>query len=195
MIALNVARYVAMMRASAPSAERASRWAAKFTATVALSGALWGLAGALFFPAESVQHQVFLAFIMGGLVAGTLVSYGAWLPAFFAYTLCSLGPIVVLFVWQGDETSVVMGLTLALYAAAVSMLARNVNRTLRQSVELQFENADLIINISRANERLEEEVEDRTRELHESEKNYRAILDNLTDTFYRTDRDGGIAMV
>lgn len=123
-----------------------------------------------------------------------MVSYGAWLPAFFAYTLFSLAPIVILLVWQGDETSVVMGLTLALYAAAVSMLARNVNRTLRQSVELQFENAELIVDISRAAERLEEEVEDRTRELRESEKNYCAILDNLTDSFYRTDRDGRIEM-
>ena len=193
-IVLNVARYVVVRRASPPSAEQAQRWAAKFTATVALSGALWGLAGALFFPIESIQHQVFLAFILGGLAAGTLVSYGAWLPAFFAYTLCSLAPIVVLFIWQGDETSVVMGVTLALFAAAVSVLARNVNRTLRRSVELQFDNRELIVDLSRSKELLEEEVEARTRELRESEKNYRAILDNLTDTFYRTDRDGRIVM-
>lgn len=153
-VLMNGGRYLLMLQArqTPPQGVEARRWAHKYTATVAVAGAVWGIAGGLFFPLESVPHQVFLAFILGGLVAGSMASYAIWLPAFHVYTLASMLPIIVRFLAVGEEIPVIMGLILTIYVVALTVLAGNVNRTLKQSVELQFENAGLVADLTRSQE-------------------------------------------
>jgi PAS domain S-box-containing protein len=153
-VLMNGGRYLLLVQArrAPPQGAEARRLAHKYTATVAVAGALWGVAGGVFFPLESVQHQVFLAFIIGGLVAGSMASYAIWLPVFHVFTVAAMVPIVVRFLAIGEEISVLMGLILTIYVAALTVLAGNVNRSLRQSVELQFENAGLVADLTRSQE-------------------------------------------
>ncbi len=71
--------------------------------SVALSGISWGAAGIVFFLPDSPTHQMFLAFVFGGLVAGTVVSYAYWVPAFLAYAVPSLLPLAARLIWEGTE--------------------------------------------------------------------------------------------
>ena len=134
-----------------------------YTAGSFVSGVVWGLAGILFFSSEADYHQVFLAFVFGGMVAGTVASYAAWLPAFYAFAVPVLCPIAIRFFWEGNEISTVMGGLLVVYGVALAVLTHNVNRHLRRSVDLQNE----IVERKRSEGKL-----------RESEKITREILEN-----------------
>lgn len=146
-ILVNGGRFVLLSygRAAPPKPEEIPRWMALYMVSVAAAGVVWGAAGWIFFPVESVPLQVFLAFILGGMAVGAMASYGAWLPAFFAYTVPSLTPITFRFLWETDDVSVAMGGMVVVFAIAISFLARNVRLTLRRSYDLQLTH-DLILD-------------------------------------------------
>jgi len=46
------------------------RWGAWFVIGMTFSGIAWGAAGVFLFPVESIIHQAFLAFVLGGMAIG-----------------------------------------------------------------------------------------------------------------------------
>src|SRR6516165_6457887 len=60
-----------------------AKWKIIATAGSALSGLLWGVGSALLLP-DNIVEQTFLAFVIGGMCAGALVSLSYYLPAFIA---------------------------------------------------------------------------------------------------------------
>ena len=73
------------------------------------SGCLWGATGIVFFPEHSIPHQIFLAFVLGGMIAGATAVYAALQEAFLAYTLPAITPLVLRFFVLGDELHLAMG--------------------------------------------------------------------------------------
>src|SRR5262249_17151934 len=65
-------------------ADLATRWAVIATAGSGLSGLLWGVSSILLLP-DNIVEQAFLAFVIGGMCAGAIVSLSYYLPAFMAY--------------------------------------------------------------------------------------------------------------
>ncbi|NQV98303.1 MAG: PAS domain S-box protein [Rhodospirillales bacterium] len=108
-----------------------------FTGLTFCSGLVWGIASVLFFDPGQAQTQTLLAFCLGGLVAGSVVSYASWLPAFAAFAVPALVPLIVQLIMRDDEVQFVMGVMLLIYAIALAVLARTINRTLLQSQALQ----------------------------------------------------------
>jgi hypothetical protein len=47
-------------------------WRRYFVIGACAAGVVWGAAGALLFHSDSLPHQVFLAFVLGGMVAGAV---------------------------------------------------------------------------------------------------------------------------
>ena len=47
-----------------------NRWKNYFLITIAVSGGIWGIVSLFLFPTESIAHQSFIAFVLGGMVAG-----------------------------------------------------------------------------------------------------------------------------
>ena len=113
-----------------------------YTAGSFVAGIVWGAAGFLFFSSGAVYHQVFLAFVFSGVVAGAVGSYAAWPPAFYAFAVPALGPLAIRFFWEGSEMSAVMGGMIVVFGAVLAVLTHNVNRHLRKSVGLQNEVAE-----------------------------------------------------
>lgn len=108
-----------------------------FAALTFASGLIWGVAAVIFFDPEQIQFQALLAFCLGGLVAGSLVSYVSWPLAFFAFAVPTLAPLITRLIAQADEVHVIMGVMLILFGGALAVLARNINRSLTQSLALQ----------------------------------------------------------
>ena len=48
---------------------------------------------------------MFLAFVLGGMVAGTVASYAAWLPTFYAFAVPVLAPIATRFFFTGARVN------------------------------------------------------------------------------------------
>jgi len=131
---------------------RARTW---FVSAVLVSGLVWGAAGVLLYPAQSLPHQVFIAFVLGGMVAGASVAYSSFLIAFHAFALPALIPLSTRLLLAGDAIHTAMAAMSALFLLLIAVLAVKFRQMLVRSLELRHENQDLIAHLTQAHEQAE----------------------------------------
>lgn len=132
------------------------RWRWRFIAGTALVGLAWGLAGVLCFPHGAFGHQFFLALVLCGMGVGAVAVFASDLRAFLAFLLPTMSPITVRFFLQGDSIYLALGSLSLVLMAALLLLARNLHRSLLESLRLRFENLDLVQHLTLAKNRAEE---------------------------------------
>ena len=135
---------------SAPKAADMWRWLAHFGAGALASGVVWGSAAWLLYPPDSVVHQVFMAFVLGGMVAGAVSLLTPVFPVFLAFAACSLLPAILRFLWTGDYMHYAMGGMGTLFLLAMLASGKRVHDTILQAMLLRFENQDLVVDLSSA---------------------------------------------
>jgi signal transduction histidine kinase len=152
--------------------ESAGRWAAIFTAGALANGLVWGSSALLFFDGVGLPGRVLLAFVLGGMAAGAAGSCASYLPAFAAFTVPALAPLVFRLVASGEPTQVAMGAMTLLFAGAVTLIARTSGRALAEAFRLRYEKEDLAGRLATARDGLaalardlEARVAERTAEL------------------------------
>jgi two-component system cell cycle sensor histidine kinase/response regulator CckA len=151
-------------RQSGADAVDAEPWRKRFIVGAALSGMAWGSAGIILFPTQSLAHQTFLIFVLGGMAAGAATTYAVMLEVFFAYAIPSLAPVILRLVLANGEVHVAMAGMVLLFAVLISIVAKQVNSVTLLSFRLQFRNSDLIASLTAS----VEEKERLNRELSES---------------------------
>jgi len=107
-------------------------------------------------------HQVFVAFMVGGMVAGSVTTLGSVFPAFVAFAILALVPVVIRFTMQHDAVPYAMGWMALVFLVAVISIARRSHRGLSDMMLLQMQNARLIGEVLAMQEKLarsQEEVE------------------------------------
>jgi PAS domain S-box-containing protein len=156
-ILISTARFVQFMRFRRvpPESSDVGRWGTWFIVGLALSGILWGSAGVFLFPVESVIHQAFLAFVLGGMAIGAAGAFSVVMPAFMAFALPSLAPLIVRFGALGDEMHLAMGGMSLLFFVLITGIALRINKVTVASLRLRFEKNSLLVNLSSANNDLE----------------------------------------
>src|ERR1700749_4983138 len=150
---------------------------------VALAGLGWGAAGVLLYPEGHLTNQVFLVFVLGGMMLGAS-SVLAPRPEAFLTFLIPVGLILAAwFFLEGDETHLAMGLLASLFTLAILITTRRLHQMVDSSLRLQFENRDLVEELRAANretaalnQELERRVDERTAELHQSTEQLRAEI-------------------
>ncbi|HET6521465.1 MAG TPA: EAL domain-containing protein [Geminicoccaceae bacterium] len=135
MAALQVLRLLLWRRyRRAPPTSRLGRgWLRLLVGGTAATGALWGLAGALFYVPASVAHEVFLSFTIGGMVAGAAISLTAHLPTFFAFYLPALLPYAARLALELDPPHLGMAALVVGFGLGIGALGVGVHRSLRAS--------------------------------------------------------------
>ena len=98
----------------------ATKWAIFATAGSGLSGLLRGVGSTLLLP-DNIVEQTFLAFVIGGICAGALVSLSYHLPVFIAYVFSSALPLAASFLLDGRTVYVAMGCMAVVFVAAVEL--------------------------------------------------------------------------
>lgn len=127
--------------------EAAQRHSLYFVLGAALSGLLWGIAGAVFF-APTLEYQLFVLFILVGMGAGAVSSLTAYMPAFLAYFPVTLLPVSVRLIATEQPVTIGLGVMTLVYVAALTFFARNISRSLAETWRLRFENIDLVRELS-----------------------------------------------
>jgi signal transduction histidine kinase/ActR/RegA family two-component response regulator len=185
MLLISVARFVLGRRfwRTRPSDLQTARWGTAFATGAGLAGVGWGAAGILLYPEANLANQVFLFFILGGMMLGAASLLAPRPAAFLAFIVpTGLAPVIRLLI-QGDEAHLAMGLLAVLFTIATLVTTTRIHLTILSSVSLQFENQDLVEDLRAAkgqaealNQQLEVRVEERTAELHRSTEQLRAEI-------------------
>jgi signal transduction histidine kinase/ActR/RegA family two-component response regulator len=170
-------------RRVAPLSLEAGVWGTAFTIGAGLAGVAWGAAGVLLNPEDHLENQVFLAFILGGMMLGAAPLLAPLPKAFLAFMLPTGVAPAVRFIVQGDEAHLAMGLLAGLFVAATLITTRRIHLTIVSSLNLRFENQDLVDDLQAAkshaealNEQLEVRVQERTAELQQSTQHLKTVI-------------------
>ncbi len=168
---------------TAPPGRETRRWSAAFAIGAGLAGAGWGAAGILLYPEAQLANQVFLVFILGGMMLGAASILAPRPEAFLAFLVpTGLAPGVRLVI-HGDEVHLAMGFLAGLFTLATLITTWRIHLTIVSSLNLRFENQDLVEDLQAAkshaealNEHLEVRVRERTAELRQSAEQLRAEI-------------------
>ena len=131
------------------------RWRTRFIIGAGAAGISWGAAGIVLFPADSLPYQVFLVYMLGGMVIGASAVLSSVLAAYWALLLPTALPIFLQLLLQGNSLSFAMGLMLAGGVTVFIFSARQVHASITESIRLRFENLDLVHSLSVAKEQTE----------------------------------------
>ena len=153
-----------------PSPIEDSHWGTWYLAGIALSGLGWGSVGVFLFPAGSLPHQLFIAFVLAGMTAGSVAACSAMLVGVFLFAVPVLIPLAIQFLAQGDDLHLAMGGMTALYAILMVFIARTMHQTIITSLHLRFENQDLVAYLAAAKGRAEQLNEELTFEINERKR-------------------------
>jgi signal transduction histidine kinase len=127
------------------------RWIVAFVAAIFAAGLIWGSAGIWLLP-QSVAHQTFVAFVLGGMVAGASATFSIRMDAFLAYTVPALAPLAIRFVSMGDELHVAMGVMVILFGLLLTATAHRVHQLTSRTCALSGELLELRSTLKRTSE-------------------------------------------
>jgi signal transduction histidine kinase/ActR/RegA family two-component response regulator len=191
MILLSVLRYsfAWRYRQTPPESRDISLWRSGFVVGVGLAGAGWGAAGIFLYPAADLPNQVFLVFVLGGMMLGAASLLAPRPEAFLAFLIpAGLVPAVRL-IAEGDGTHMAMGLLAVVFTLALVITTVGIYHTVDSSLRLQIENRDLVEDLRAANQKtealnqaLELRVQERTAELEESTEQLRVEVAKREET-------------
>ncbi|NNG06009.1 MAG: hypothetical protein HKM95_18155, partial [Inquilinus sp.] len=188
------------------SPEAARRWGAQFLVFSLASGLWWGYAGIVLVEGQPEVLRLFTYLIIGGLCAGSVAAFAAVLPVFFAFTAGALGPLVIqLVLFGGDRVSYLVGFLILVFLLVLSATAVKQSETIRASLQIQFENQELIEGLQSAmddsaalNDSLTAEIRQRERieqDLARSLALYQATMDAVDEGILALDRDHRIVAI
>ncbi|HPQ24828.1 MAG TPA: EAL domain-containing protein [Gammaproteobacteria bacterium] len=164
---------------SAPS------WRSLATIGTLLSGALWGSTAFLLFPADSMVHQVFLAFVIAGISAGAVTTLSAIYGLAAGFLLLTLGPMMWRFLAADHMLGHTMALMTALFALMIVVSSGRLNKTILESLQIR-------------NQRRQAERTIRRQALYDELTrlpNRRLLLDRLRQEMARSQRHGHMGAV
>jgi signal transduction histidine kinase/CheY-like chemotaxis protein len=172
MLALTTLRAVLVWRFqhSSPAPPSMKRWGTLFGLGTLAAGLGWGSAGVWLFPVASGTHQVFLAFILGGMIAGAVGLLAARMGVFLSFACPAAVPIIVHLLLQGDTLSRTMGGMAALYTLVIICTALRLHCIIRTSLHLRFNNADLVAAVTAEKARVEHLNTELTAEITERQR-------------------------
>ena len=147
---ISIFRYfdIRMFWKKSPGPSEANHWLRRFLIGLGLSGITWGSSTLFLFPTDSFAHQTFLAFVIGGMVAGSAAAFSSIMKAFLAYSVPALSPIIIRFALFGDELHLAMGGMILLFGVMMFFVARHMNTVRITSASLRFQNSGLVLSLS-----------------------------------------------
>ncbi len=194
------------------------QWLRFYSLGAALSGVVWGVMPLLFYSDDSPQTNLFIAFVIGGLVSGASSSMAPLKKTLRAFTILTCLPIALLFIFRGDRLHLIMGTMMLIFGGAYLLISVNTARMMIESFILRKENLHEIeerrkaeaelrmiqqgleetvtlrtMELRTANEELSKEIDERLQvesKLRVSEERYRSLVESSSDWIWEMDRDG-----
>lgn len=180
------------------------RWHFGYLLGTFAGGALWG-ASILLLPQHFGTYHTFLIVCITALGAGAVTSYAPLRPLPAAFIVPAVTPLGLLLIATGTNLQQVMGYVLLIFMAILLIAALMAYDAITRTLRLGLENAALASTLRRAkedadvlNRDLRLEIDERRQaeqRIRASRRELSRILDNIQDTYFRTDAEGRIAQI
>ncbi len=142
------------------AAAAAPIWAWAAAGGSLLSGLLWSACSLLLLPPQA-PYPVFVAFVVGGMSAGSITVNATHMASVVAFMVPAIGALAVWFAWHGGDLAMPMAVMTALYAGALLLTAWRYATQFADSVRARVELAERTDELGRANARLRAEIAER----------------------------------
>ncbi len=136
-----------------PSTAESIAWGRLFVVAVLLSGILWGVAGGIFFVSHDPMHQLFLAYILAGMIAGAMATLSSYRGTFFAFSVPATIPFIYQVVTHESSGYLLIALTYLLFLLMMVSISHQLYLTIKDSLNLRFNNFDLLNRLLQAQNR------------------------------------------
>jgi diguanylate cyclase (GGDEF)-like protein/PAS domain S-box-containing protein len=186
-------------------------WLAWFRLGAGATGACWGATWFLLPANANPATEIMVAMVLAGMVGAGVPILSAVFSAFRDFAVLALAPTAIALFAHGDRMHLIAGVMALLYLAGVLSSAQRFRAVLAESLQLRWEQSDLVRSLSAANtelrtmrDTLERRVDERTNALRlqlaereraeaalrSNEDMFRLITDNVSDMIAVWDRNG-----
>ena len=119
------------------------------------AGAVWGFAAAVFFPSHADERQVFLAFLLAGVISGGIPMYAASWPIFAAYAGAIALPFTYVLATFGNRLFVEIALLIPLFYAVSVAIAFRLNGVFVSGYRLRHAYQRQLVELEQARRQIE----------------------------------------
>ncbi|MCS5710685.1 ATP-binding protein [Candidatus Berkiella aquae] len=129
-----------------------------FSIVSVLSGAIWGSAGFLLMPEQSLMAQMMIVIILAGISVGAIQSLQANLFSSISFAMLVALPTSFWFLAQEGISYLVLACTVFTYVFFLIVIAVRGNYLLKKSLKLHYTNAKLVQDLRISNVNLQESL-------------------------------------
>lgn len=176
------------------SPEATIKWGRNFSLLTIASGAAWGSAAIIIFPADSPVYQMFLTICMAGIASAASSVYSPLTICYMPTILAILVPLSARFFFEGQGSyeeqgiNLFLGSVIMILAAALVSAGKQMNAALVESLTLRYQNKDLLESVTaqkgiseNLNKNLLTEIEERKRTEEALRQNEEKIKKSLEE--------------
>jgi PAS domain S-box-containing protein len=145
-------------RKSGDRASNAEQWLRWVGIAALANGANWGFAGAVFFPSHTDEQQVFLAFLLAGMMSGGIPVYAASWPIFALYAAGIVAPFTYVLATFGNRLFTEIALLVPMFYAVNVAIAYRLSQVFYSGYRLRHAYGRLTEDYSVLNQRLEKQL-------------------------------------
>ena len=145
-------------RKTETKASEAAQWLRWLAISALANGATWGFAGAVFFPSHADEQQVFLAFLLAGMVAGGVPIYAISWPVYALYAAGIVFPFTYVLGTFGNRLFAEVALLVPAFYALNVAVAWRLNQVFDSGYRLRHAYGKLTEDYTALNRRLEQQL-------------------------------------
>jgi PAS domain S-box-containing protein len=185
-------------RRSTDKARDPEQWLRWLGIAALANGANWGFAGAVFFPSHTDEQQVFLAFLLAGMMSGGIPVYAASWPIFALYAAGIVAPFTYVLATFGNRLFTEIALLVPLFYAINVAIAYRLTQVFHSGYRLRHAYGRLTEDYSVLNKRLERqlvELEEARRQVEASGRKLELFAERAPIAVLEMDGNGAITEV
>jgi PAS domain S-box-containing protein len=185
-------------RRSADRALHAAQWLRWLGIAALAMGANWGFAGAVFFPSHTDEQQVFLAFLLAGMMSAGIPVYAASWPMFALYAAGIVLPFTYVLATFGNRLFVELALLVPMFYLMNVAVAWRLTQVFHSGYRLRHAYGRLTEDYSVLNQRLQRqlvELEEARRQVEASGRKLALFAERAPIAVLELDPAGVIAQV
>lgn len=139
------------------------RWARRMLVSVCFAGLTIGAGACLLMVPGRIELELLVAVTVTGVASGVVVAWGSYLPVFFASFYSLMVPPTLWVALQEGMLHAALATLMVIYMAVATVMAKNYNRSVLESLRLRYENLALVADLRRQKERAEQANLDKSR--------------------------------